>query len=80
VVTLARVTRRKQAPKDLTGIRQHGSTYQVWISGGYDPVTGRQLFLTGSSDHLSSTYRKLNIHTRDQLATAMTAHTPPSTP
>ena len=27
-----------------------GSTYQVRISGGYDPVTGRQLFLTGSAD------------------------------
>jgi hypothetical protein len=30
------MTRRKQAPKDLTGIRQRGSTYQVRISGGYD--------------------------------------------
>ncbi|MGH3778871.1 MAG: hypothetical protein ACRDRR_24580 [Pseudonocardiaceae bacterium] len=44
------MTRRKPAPKDLTGIRQRGSTYQVRISGGYDPVTGRQLFLTGSAD------------------------------
>lgn len=50
MATLARVTRRKQAPKDLTGIRQRGGTYQVRISGGYDPVTGRQLFLTGSAD------------------------------
>jgi integrase len=50
VATLARVTRRKQAPKDLTGIRRRGGTYQVRISGGYDPVTGRQLFLTGSAD------------------------------
>ena len=40
------MARRKQAPKDLTGIRQRGGTYQVQISGGYDPVTGRQLFLT----------------------------------
>src|SRR5918997_4062168 len=48
--TLARMTRRKPAPKDLTGIRQRGSTYQIRISGGYDPVTGRQLFLTGSAD------------------------------
>jgi DNA-binding NarL/FixJ family response regulator len=40
------------------------------------------LFITTKtvSDHLSSTYRKLNIHTRDQLTTAMTAHTSPSTP
>ncbi|MGH3475945.1 MAG: hypothetical protein ACRDRY_10095 [Pseudonocardiaceae bacterium] len=28
------MTRRKPAPKDLTGIRQRGSTYQVRISGG----------------------------------------------
>jgi len=45
-----RMARRKQAPKDLTGIRQRGSTYQVRVSGGIDPVTGRQLFLSGSAD------------------------------
>jgi integrase len=44
------MTRRKQAPRDFTGIRQRGSTYQVRISGGYDPVTGRRLFLSGSAD------------------------------
>jgi DNA-binding NarL/FixJ family response regulator len=35
------------------------------------------LFITSKtvSDHLSSTYRKLNITSRDQLASAMTAHT-----
>ncbi|HEX5346361.1 MAG TPA: hypothetical protein VFW64_04560 [Pseudonocardiaceae bacterium] len=44
------MARRKQAPKDLTGIRRRGSTYQVRISGGIDPVTGRQLFLSGSAD------------------------------
>jgi DNA-binding NarL/FixJ family response regulator len=40
------------------------------------------LFITTKtvSDHLSSTYRKLNIHTRDQLTTVMTTHTSPSTP
>ena len=40
------------------------------------------LFITTKtvSDHLSSTYRKLNIHTRDQLRTAMEAPTPPETP
>jgi DNA-binding CsgD family transcriptional regulator len=40
------------------------------------------LFITTRtvSDHLSSAYRKLNIHTRDQLTTAMTAHTSPNTP
>jgi integrase len=50
VSTLSRVTRRKQAPRDLTGIRQRGSTYQIRVSAGYDPVTGRQLFLSGSAD------------------------------
>src|SRR5262249_51646610 len=44
------MARRKQAPKDLTGIRQRGSTYQIRLSAGYDPVTRRQLFLTGSAD------------------------------
>jgi len=40
------------------------------------------LFITTKtvSDHLSSAYRKLHIHTRDQLTTAMTAHTSPETP
>jgi hypothetical protein len=31
------------------GIRQRDNTYPVRISGGYDPVTGRQLFLAGSA-------------------------------
>ncbi|MGH3480185.1 MAG: hypothetical protein ACRDQD_25530 [Nocardioidaceae bacterium] len=44
------MARRKQAPKDLTGIRQRGGTYQVRVSAGYDPVTGRQLMLSGSAD------------------------------
>jgi hypothetical protein len=40
------------------------------------------LFITTKtvSDHLNSAYRKLNIHTRDQLTTAMTAHTSPAPP
>jgi DNA-binding NarL/FixJ family response regulator len=40
------------------------------------------LFITTKtvSDHLSSAYRKLNIHTRDELTTAMSAHTSPDTP
>jgi hypothetical protein len=44
------MTRRKQPPKDLTGIRQRVGTYQIRISAGYDPVTGRQLMLSGSAD------------------------------
>ena len=40
------------------------------------------LFITTKtvSDHLSSSYHKLNIHTRNQLATAMAAPAPPHTP
>lgn len=40
------------------------------------------LFITTKTvgDHLSSAYRKLNISSRDQLATAMTAHTSPEPP
>jgi DNA-binding CsgD family transcriptional regulator len=40
------------------------------------------LFITTKTvgDHLVNAYRKLNIHTRDQLASAMTAQNPPSTP
>jgi DNA-binding CsgD family transcriptional regulator len=38
------------------------------------------LFITAKtvSDHLSSAYRKLNIHSRDQLTTALAAHTSPA--
>jgi hypothetical protein len=50
VVYAAVTARRKQPPKDLTGIRQRGGTYQVGVSAGYDPVTGRQLMLSGSAD------------------------------
>lgn len=34
------MARRKQAPKDLTGIRQRGGTYQVRLFGGQDPTVG----------------------------------------
>ncbi len=44
------MARRKQAPKDLTGIRSRGGTYQVRLFGGQDPVTGKQLMLTGSAE------------------------------
>lgn len=47
--TLLVMARRKQAPKDLTGIRQRGGSYQLRVSGGYDPVTGRQLVLSVSA-------------------------------
>jgi hypothetical protein len=35
--------------ENLAGIRQHGSTYQVRIYGGYNLVRVRQLVLAGSA-------------------------------
>lgn len=49
LLTLAPMSRSKQPPKDLTGIRQRGGTYQVRLFGGCDPVTGKQVMLTGSA-------------------------------
>jgi integrase len=40
---------RRGRTKDMTGIRGRGGTYQVRIFGGQDPVTGRQVILTGSA-------------------------------
>ncbi|MBV9142968.1 MAG: hypothetical protein JO115_18995 [Pseudonocardiales bacterium] len=39
------MARRKQAPKDLTGIRQRGGRYQIRLFGGHDPVTGNPVRL-----------------------------------
>ncbi|MGH3962146.1 MAG: hypothetical protein ACRDRY_02660 [Pseudonocardiaceae bacterium] len=41
---------QEAASEGLTGIRQRGGTYQVRVSAGYDPVTGRQLMLSGSAE------------------------------
>jgi hypothetical protein len=41
---------RKQPPKDLTGIHQRDDAYQVRVSAGYDPLTGRQLTLSRLAD------------------------------
>jgi hypothetical protein len=35
---------------DLTGIRQHGGTFQVRVFTGSDPVTGKKVMATGSAD------------------------------
>ena len=39
----------RQRQKDLTGIRKRGSTYQVRVFSGIDPVTGQKAYLTGSA-------------------------------
>jgi integrase len=43
------MARKKAPPKDLTGIRSRGDSYQVRIFGGNDPVTGKPVMLTGSA-------------------------------
>ena len=64
------MARKKQPPKDLTGIRQRGGTYQVRVFAGYDPVTGRQLMLSGSADT-----EEAAIVIRDQLRQQMRDNT-----
>jgi hypothetical protein len=68
------MARRKQAPKDLTGIRQRGGTYQVRLFGGQDPVTGKQVMLTGSADDEDAAI-KLRDTFRRQVAEATAART-----
>ena len=61
-LTFAHVARRQQAPKDLTGIRQRGGTYQVRLFGGHDPVTGKQVMLAPAArrnDRLQYPYRHM---------------------
>jgi integrase len=41
---------RRRKDVDLTGVRQRGGKFQVRVFGGTDPVTGKQVILTGSAD------------------------------
>jgi hypothetical protein len=50
LLRLPLMARRKQAPKDLTGIRPRGGRYQIRLFGGQDPVTGKQVMLSGSAE------------------------------
>ncbi|MGH3900729.1 MAG: hypothetical protein ACRDTA_21290 [Pseudonocardiaceae bacterium] len=68
------MARRKQAPKDLIGIRQRGGTYQVRLFGGQDPVTGKQVMLTGSAEDEDGAI-KLRDKFRRQVAEATAART-----
>jgi integrase len=68
------MARRKQAPKDLTGIRQRGDRYQIRFFGGQDPVTGKQVMLTGSAED-EDTAIKLRDKFRRQVAEATAART-----
>jgi integrase len=66
--------RSKQPPKDLTGIRRRGGTYQVRLFGGQDPVTGKQVMLTGSAEDEDGAL-KLRNKFRRQVAEATAART-----
>jgi hypothetical protein len=66
--------RGKQAPKDLTGIRPREGRYQIRLFGGQDPVTGKQVMLTGSADD-EDTAIKLRDKFRRQVAEATAART-----
>jgi hypothetical protein len=68
------MARRKQAPKGLTGIRQRGGRYQIRPFGGQDPVTGKQVMLTGSAEDEESAI-KLRDKFRRQVAEATAART-----
>lgn len=68
------MARRKQAPKDLTGIRQRGGRYQIRLFGGQDPVTGKQVMLTGSAEDEDAAI-KLRDKFRRQVAEATAART-----
>jgi len=63
----APTTSRRPRAKNLRGIRQRGRSYQVRVFAGTDPLTGREVFLTGSAQ----TEREA-IRLRDRLRTEMT--------
>lgn len=68
------MARRKQAPKNLTGIRQRSGRYQIRLFGGHDPVTGKQVMLTGSAEDEDAAI-KLRDKFRRQVAEATAART-----
>src|SRR5918998_618422 len=74
LLRLPLMARRKQAPKDLTGIRQRGGRYQIRLFGGQDPVTGKQVMLTGSAENEDAAI-KLRDKFRRQVAEATAART-----
>lgn len=44
------MARTKAQPKDLTGIRARGGSYQIRVFAGNDLETGKPVMLTGSAD------------------------------
>jgi hypothetical protein len=45
----APTTHRRPRAKDLRGIRERGQSYQVRVFSGTDPLTGKEVYLTGSA-------------------------------
>jgi hypothetical protein len=68
------MARRKQATKGLTGIRHRGGRYQFRLFGGQDPVTGKQVMLTGSAEDEDAAI-KLRDKFRRLVAEATAART-----
>lgn len=65
---------RQGRVKDMTGIRERGGSYQVRVFGGQDPVTGRQVILTGSAPTVEEASR-LRDRFRGQVADHKSART-----
>jgi integrase len=58
----APTTPRRPRSKDLRGIRQRGQSYQVRVFSGTDPLTGKEVYVTGSAQT-----EKDAIRLRDRL-------------
>jgi integrase len=65
---------RQGRTRDMTGIRERGGSYQVRVFGGQDPVTGRQVILTGSAASRDEAIR-LRDRYRGQVADNKSART-----
>lgn len=62
-------TARPTRARDLADIRERGGSWQVRVYGGRDPVTGKQLILTGSA-----TDEKAAIRLRNKLRREVESH------
>ncbi|HEY6748832.1 MAG TPA: hypothetical protein VI357_24335 [Mycobacteriales bacterium] len=60
----APTTPRRARAKDLNGIRLRGRSYQVRVFSGIDPLTGKEVYVTGSAQT-----EKDAIRLRDRLRT-----------
>lgn len=60
----APTTPRRPRTKDLNGIRTRGRSYQVRVFSGIDPLTGKEVYVTGSAQT-----EKDAIRLRDRLRT-----------